>query len=228
MTTHPDLPDGSSAGLHDLSRWIGTWLFWPMFRLHRHAMERVPAEGPVVLVANHSAFIDGPLLFGLIGRRSVFLIKQELFSGVMGWYLPRIGQLSVRRGEPDRAPLIAAQRVLRGGGLVGVFPEGTRGSGDATSARNGAAWLARSTGAVVLPVACRGTHRPDGSGWRFRPRVDLLVGHPFMVNDQRGRAGLAAATEQIRFTLADLVAELDRLRDGVGPGAPGRLDEQHR
>lgn len=219
----PDLPVGSSPVLHDVARWIGTWLFKPVFRLHWHGARRVPAQGPVVLVANHSAFVDGPLLFGMFHRRAVFLVKQEMFRGVAGWALPRIGQLPVRRGEPDRAPLLAAQRVLRGGGLVAVFPEGTRGVGDAASAQNGAAWLARSTNALVVPVVCRGTRRPEGSGRRFRPRVDILVGEPFAVSETRGRAGLAAATEQIRSALADLVRELDGLRGGIddqaGPGA---------
>jgi 1-acyl-sn-glycerol-3-phosphate acyltransferase len=219
----PDLPVGSSPVLHDVARWVGTWVFRPVFRLRWHGARRVPAQGPVVLVANHSAFVDGPLLFGMFDRRAVFLVKQEMFRGVAGWVLPRIGQLAVRRGEPDRAPLLAAQRVLRGGGLVAVFPEGTRGVGDAASAQNGAAWLARSTNALVVPVVCRGTRRPEGTGRRFRPRVDILVGEPLAVSDVRGRAGLAAATEQIRLALADLVRELDGLRGGIddqaGPGA---------
>ncbi|WP_445183662.1 lysophospholipid acyltransferase family protein [Pseudonocardia sp. Cha107L01] len=214
-----DLPVGSWPPLHDLARWVGTWLFKPVYRLRWHGAQQVPAQGPVVLVANHSAFVDGPLLFGMFGRRTVFLVKQEMFRGPAGWALPRIGQLAVRRGEPDRAPLLAAQRVLRGGGLVAVFPEGTRGVGDAAAAQNGAAWLARSTSALVVPVVCRGTRRPAGSGRRFRPRVDILMGEPFAVSEERGRAGLAVATEQIRSALAGLVRELDVLRGEIGDRA---------
>lgn len=220
----PDLPPGAWAPLHDLAGWLGSWLFRPVFRLNLHDIGRVPETGPVVLVANHSAFVDGPLLFGLIRRRAVFLVKREMFAGPLGWWLVRIGQLAIRRDAPDRAPLLAAQTVLRGGGLVAVFPEGTRGEGDAASARNGAAWLARTTGAVVLPVVCRGTRRPAGSGRRFRPRVDILVGEPFEVNGERGRAGLAAATEQVRVALSDLVIELDGLRGGTGATGPEARD----
>jgi 1-acyl-sn-glycerol-3-phosphate acyltransferase len=187
-----------------------------MFRLRLHRLANVPPTGPVVLVANHSAFVDGPLLFGMFHRRTVFLIKREMFRGAVGWALRRIGQLGIRRGEPDRAPMLTAQRVLRGGGLIAVFPEGTRGTGEAESARNGAAWLARSTGAVVVPVVCRGTRRPEGLGRRFRPRVDVLVGEPFAVSGERGRAGLATATEQVRVALVALIAELDELRGSAG------------
>lgn len=207
-----DLPPGSWPWLHDLARWIGTWLFAPLFRLRVHHRERIPAVGPVVLVANHSAFVDGPLLFGLLRRRTVFLVKQEMFGGPRGWALERIGQLAVRRGEPDRRPLLAAVAVLRAGGLVAVFPEGTRGSGEVAAAQHGAAWLARSSGAVVLPVVCRGTRRPDGAGRRWRPRVDVLVGEPLGIPGEAGRTGLTVATEAVRAALAGLVRELDDVR----------------
>ncbi|WP_338051672.1 lysophospholipid acyltransferase family protein [Pseudonocardia acidicola] len=207
-----DLPPGASPRLHDVARWIGTWCFRPVLRVRVHHRERIPATGPVVLVANHSALVDGPLLYGLLGRRAVFLVKQEMFTGPLGWLLPRIGQLAVRRGEPDRRPLTAALAVLRGGGLVGVFPEGTRGSGDVAAAQQGAAWLARASGAAVLPIVCRGTRRPDGAGRRFRPQVDVWVGEPLAPPAGKGRAELAAATETIRAALAGLVMELDDVR----------------
>ena len=198
--------------MHDLARWIGTWVFQPVYRLRVHHRDRVPAEGPVVVVANHSAFVDGPLIFGLLGRRVVFLVKQEMFHGPVGWALPRIGQLAVRRGTADRRPLTQALAVLRGGGLVAVFPEGTRTDGEVAAAQHGAAWLARTSGAVLLPVVCRGTRRPVGARRRFRPRVDVLVGEPLTLMAGSGRAGLAAATETIRAVLVRMVADLDELR----------------
>jgi 1-acyl-sn-glycerol-3-phosphate acyltransferase len=96
--------------------------------------------------------------------------------------------------------------------MLGVFPEGTRGSGDVSHAEQGAAWLVRSTGAVVLPIATRGTLRPSGSGRRLRPKLDVLVGEPFPLTVARGRSGLGEATEEIRRRLADLVHELDEQR----------------
>jgi 1-acyl-sn-glycerol-3-phosphate acyltransferase len=208
----PELPPGAWPWMHDLGRWLGSWMFLPFYRLHVHHGERIPARGPVVVVANHSAFVDGPLLFGLLGRRAVFWVKQEMFTGVAGWGLRRIGQLPVRRGAADRRPLTAAIAVLRGGGLVGVFPEGTRGRGDVAAAEHGAAWLARTSGAAVLPVVARGTRRPDGSGRRWRPRVDIVVGEPLTIPAGGGRAGLAAATETVRAELATMVRELDDIR----------------
>lgn len=208
------LPDDGWPWLTDFGRWIARVPFASAFRVRVSGRDRFPRRGPVVVVANHSSMVDGPILFGVVPRRVVFLIKQEMFRGVAGWGLRRIGQLAVRRGEPDRAPLLAAQKVLREGGVVGVFPEGTRGAGDVAQAQQGAAWLARTTGAVVVPVATRGTLRPPGTGRRFRPVVDVLVGEPFELPSDKGRQALDKATEQVRDRLATLVAELDSRRSG--------------
>lgn len=203
------LPPGAVPWVHDLARWVARWLHRPAYRIRVHHRSRVPLAGPVVLVANHSSFIEPQLLFGLARRRVVFFVKSELSRGPVGHVFRWLGQIMVRRGSADREPLMAAVSVLRAGGLIGIFPEGTRGSGDVAHAEQGAAWLVRMTGAVVLPVATRGTYRRRG----FRPKLDILVGEPFGLKVQPGRTGLAAATEEIRKHLADLVRELDELRD---------------
>jgi 1-acyl-sn-glycerol-3-phosphate acyltransferase len=207
-----DLPPGAWPWLHDRGRWLASWLFRPFYRVHVHHGERIPPRGAVVVVANHSAMVDGPLLFGLFGRRAVFWVKQEMFTGPVGWGLVRLGQLPVRRGAADRRPLTAAVAVLRSEGMIGVFPEGTRGAGEVTAAEHGAAWLARTSGARVLPVVIRGTRRPEGSGRRWRPRVDIVVGESLTVPAGGGRAGLAVATETVRAELARMVRELDEVR----------------
>lgn len=208
-----DRPDGTWLWLQSFTHWIGTWCFFVGYRLRVRGREHIPRSGPLVVVANHAAMVDGPLLYGLLGRRSTFLIKQEMFHGPLGWLLPRLGQIAVRRGSGDRAPLHTALGVLRGGGAVVVFPEGTRGEGDVTNAHHGATWLARAGAATLLPVAIRGTRRPAGWGRRrFRPRVDVLVGEPFSAPVGKGRAALAAATDDMRARLAALVTELDDMR----------------
>lgn len=216
MTGAAGLAPGAIPWLHELGRVIARYLYRPAYRIRVTGADRVPRTGPVVLVANHSTMIEPQIIFGMLPRRSVFLVKDEMFTGAAGWGLRRIGQVPVQRGAPDRAALATVTRVLRDGGLVGVFPEGTRGAGDVASAQQGAAWLVRQTrqaGTVVLPVAVRGTLRPPGAKRRLRPTVDVLVGEPFTVDVRTGRAALADATERIRGTLAELVGELDRQRE---------------
>lgn len=206
------LPEGARPRVHDFGRWLASWLHRPAFRVRVHGRERIPRTGPVVLVANHSSLIEPQVIFGVLPRRSVFLVKAELSKGVLKAPLRWLGQLTIHRGAAERGPLLAAVAILRGGGLVGVFPEGTRGSGDVARAEQGAAWLVRVTGATVLPVATRGTFRPPGARRRFRPKLDVLIGAPFALSVQRGRTGLTVATEEIRGRLADLVSELDEQR----------------
>ncbi|HEX3790225.1 MAG TPA: lysophospholipid acyltransferase family protein [Pseudonocardiaceae bacterium] len=206
------LPADTWRWLHAFARFLGSWIFVPPFRLQVHGRERIPRTGPTLLVVNHSSMLDGPIVFGLVRRPVVFLVKQEMFRGVLGVILARIGQLALRRNSAHREPLLAAIRILKAGGMVGVFPEGARGTGDVAEAENGAAWLARAANAVVLPVACRGTRKVAGVR-QFRRKIDVLIGKPIKLSSQRGRAGLQVATEQLRVALADLVHELDLLRN---------------
>ncbi len=175
--------------------------------LRGHHADRVPA-GPVVLVANHSGFLDGPLVFSLAPRGVSFLVKQQMFSGPLGWVLRRVGQIPIDRSRGDRAALGVARAVLDRGGIVGVFPEGTRGRGDVAQVNQGAAWLALQAGALVVPVAVLGTRRAGastGSLPRLRTRVVVEFGEPFDLAPDPGLPGrerLRAATDRLRDRLA--------------------------
>jgi 1-acyl-sn-glycerol-3-phosphate acyltransferase len=185
-----------------------------------HGVERVPRTGPLVVIANHSSMIEPQLIFGMLPRRSAFLVKDSLFRGAFGNFLLRLGQIPVKRGEVDRKPMLTAVEVLRRGGAVGIFPEGTRGAGDVGHAQRGAAWLARSASALVVPIATRGTLRPADGKRRFRPRVDILVGEAFAPEIGRGKTGLEEGTELLRSKLAALVKTLDEWREQHGIQAP--------
>lgn len=195
----------------DRGRRIGITLSLLMYRQRVTGIARVPSSGPLVVVANHSNFFDGPVLFGALPRRVSFLIKAEAVTGPMGWLLRNVGQYAIHRDVPDRKPLLAALSQLKAGGAIGIFPEGTRGAGDVQNISSGAGWLAARAGAVVLPVAVRGTARPEGKGRRFRPPVRVLIGDPFPIPAGAGRKAVDSATDLIRDRLSELVHELDDL-----------------
>ena len=203
-------PGASGPKGMDRGRRIGIMLGLVMYRMRVTGMENLPATGPVVVVANHQNFMDGAMLFGCLTRRVSFLVKAEAVKGPLGWLLVNVGQHAVVRGVPDREPLLRALSQLKAGGAIGIFPEGTRGAGNVEAVFPGAGWLAARSGAVVVPVAIRGTNRPAGrKRRRFRPPVTVLVGEPFSVEKGGGRTAVAAATEAIRVHLAALVATLD-------------------
>jgi 1-acyl-sn-glycerol-3-phosphate acyltransferase len=200
----------SSPKAMDRGRRIGIVVNTTLFRVRLRRVERVPATGPVVVVANHQHLLDGAVLFGCLPRRVSFLVKAEAVKGALGWLLTAVGQYAIVRGTPDREPLLHALAQLKAGGAIGIFPEGTRGAGNVDTVFAGAGWLAARAGAPVVPIAIRGTVRPSGvRRRRFRPAVTALVGPPFAVPAGGGRQAVSEATELIRINLAALVRELD-------------------
>jgi 1-acyl-sn-glycerol-3-phosphate acyltransferase len=209
--TDPVPPTAQAYGV-DNGRRIGIVLGKLVYRMKLVGTARIPPTGPVLFVINHSAALDGPVLFGVLPRRVSFLVKAEMFTGPLGWLLTAVGQYGLHREIPDRAPLLNALAQLKAGGTIGIFPEGTRGHGAVDSVFNGAGWLACRSGASIVPVAMRGTLRPVGGSRRFRPRVDVLIGESFTVPAGAGRKAVAAATELIHEKLKTLVDELDQRR----------------
>src|SRR5262245_15364231 len=98
MPAQPPLPDGAFPWLHHFALWLGKFIYRPVYRVKIVGRERIPRSGPVVLVANHSSFVEPQMIFGMQRRRAVFLVKSEMTRGFLGVLLHRLGQLSIRRG----------------------------------------------------------------------------------------------------------------------------------
>ena len=179
-------------------------------RLDVAGAHRVPSSGPVVLAANHAAFLDGILLFGVAPRPVSFVVKSEAFVPVLTQLvLVPAGQLPVVRGRVDPAPVRTSLRVLDAGGVIGMFPEGTRGDGSVRTTKPGAGYLAVKTGAVVVPVACHGTSAVLHRRTLRRPAVRVVFGEPFAVERRTGRLNRRVwleAADRIQTALAGLVA----------------------
>jgi 1-acyl-sn-glycerol-3-phosphate acyltransferase len=189
------------------SRPFGQVLFRSVFRVRVVGAEHVPLSGPVLLAGNHTGFLDGPLAYAMSPRSATFLAKSELFIGPLARALGWLGQIPVHRGRPDRTALRSGLAVLRGGGALGVFPEGTRGSGGFDSTTDGLAYLALRSGAPVVPIAVTGTGAalPRGSTVpKLRAPVRIAFGQPVTVDpsgDPRARRTVRDAAEQLRLAL---------------------------
>jgi 1-acyl-sn-glycerol-3-phosphate acyltransferase len=198
-----------TTGSH-VSRRLAGMLGRGLMQLSVTGREYLPAGGALMAV-NHASYLDGPLVFGVLPRPGTFFVKAEAFTGVVGWFLPRIGQIPVRRDVPEREPLLTALATLREGGLVGIFPEGTRGGGDVRRVRAGVAYLALRSGCPVVPVACLGTERVLARGRtlpRLRQPVTVAFGRPVAVAEPgtpATRQHITAAAEHVRLLLADHV-----------------------
>ncbi|HSU02511.1 MAG TPA: lysophospholipid acyltransferase family protein [Nocardioides sp.] len=166
--TSPDLPASSTEHPRTLAlraaRPVAARLMGRRWRITVHQPDHVPASGGVVLAANHVGIVDGPLLATYAPRPVHALTKSEMFDGRLGGFLRATGQIPLDRFAPDPGAIRTSLRVVRDGGVVGIFPEGTRSSGELDRFHHGAAYLALVTGAPVVPVTLIGTRAPvDGS-----------------------------------------------------------------
>jgi 1-acyl-sn-glycerol-3-phosphate acyltransferase len=182
-----------------------------VLKTRAYGLEHVPSEGPLIFAGNHASWLDGPLVVLECPRIVRCLTKVELFGGKLGDFLLRVGQIPIDRGRPDRTALHASLTELQSGGAIGMFPEGTRGSGELEAVHDGVAWLAVRSGAKVLPVACIGTAAalPKGAKFPKRVPVSVVFGKPFeitMPENPRSRTALKAVSEDIRVRLVEHLA----------------------
>jgi 1-acyl-sn-glycerol-3-phosphate acyltransferase len=197
--------------------------------------EKLPQDGPVLLVTNHVSHVD-PFLVGKLvidaGRRPRFLAKDTIFAvPVVGAAMRAMGHIPVRRGTIDaREALAAAVTALRGGGLIVLHPEGTvtrDPEGWPMAAKTGAArlWLLAPE-VPVIPVAQWGVQEQIDL---YRKRVRLLprprhvvaVGDPIDLSAYVGRradaATLREVTDVIMRRLRADVADLRGVAEPTGP-----------
>ena len=182
-----------------------------IMRVRSEGQALVPASGPLILAGNHASWLDGPLVVAECPRPVRCLTKVELYKGALGWFLSKIGQIPIDRGRPDRTALHASLEELQNGGAIGMFPEGTRGTGELDAVHDGVAWLAVRSGAQVLPVACLGTAvaLPKGAKFPKRTPVTVVFGEPFtitMPDNPRSRTALKGVSEEIRLHLVEHLA----------------------
>jgi 1-acyl-sn-glycerol-3-phosphate acyltransferase len=155
------------------------------FRLHIEGAEHIPAEGAAIVAPNHKSFWDSFFVAAATKRPVRYMGKSELFKGLHGRLLVRLGAFPVRRGESDAEALETARVILGQGGLLALFPEGTRVRDPATlgSPRRGAARLALETGAPLVPAAITGTDRLFLGPVPKPKRVQIAFGEAIPVHE---------------------------------------------
>jgi 1-acyl-sn-glycerol-3-phosphate acyltransferase len=194
------------------SRPVGWVLNHLVYRTSITGRDNVPSGGPVIFAGNHISFLDGPVMFGASPRPMHILVKQEMFKGFLGRVLRASGQVPVDRSG-DRAALLLSKHVLDAGRCVGILPEGSRGSGQATDINNGVAWLALNSGAPVVPVAILGTRTgSEHLDTVPRPgrRFHISFGNALTISrnpGETGRASMDRAGMEIRAALAGHVQD---------------------
>jgi 1-acyl-sn-glycerol-3-phosphate acyltransferase len=211
-------------------------IFYLLWRIKVEGREHVPRTGPVILAPNHVTFLDSMFLPLVLRRRVTFVAKAEYFdSWRTAWFFRAAGQIPMRRegGSASERALAAAGDVLRGGKVLGIYPEGTRSpDGRLYRGHTGVARLALGCDAPMVPVALVGTadvQHPGSNLPRPFKKVTVRFGAPLDL----ARFGpetaasdpltLRVVTDELMFEIRNLSGQdyVDRYakRHGVVGGA---------
>lgn len=216
----------ATAGSH---AWVGRALSAPLRRAWLDVTQvdrkNVPVDGPVILAANHLAFIDSLLVMYSLDRPVAFLGKSEYLDHPVARRLfPMTGMLPLdRSGRAARVTLSRVHEILTAGGVVGVHPEGTRSRDGLLNPGNpGVAQMALRANAPIVPVALVGTDaaQPVGSFVpKFRSTIEIRYGAPIGLGEWAHRRRTRIAREELTEEVMSAIAALSgqSRRDGEVP-----------
>jgi len=204
--------------------WVGSALSSPLRKawldVDHVGLENVPPQGPVVLAANHLAFIDSLLVMYSLDRPVAFLGKAEYLDHPVARRLfPITGMLPLdRTGRRSRVTLDRVHEILAADGVVGVHPEGTRSrDGVLNPGHRGVAQMALRAGAPVVPVALIGTGEAQPVGQlipNFRSKIEIRYGAPIgmgrWASNRRSSVARRELTEEIMESIAALSGQTRR------------------
>jgi 1-acyl-sn-glycerol-3-phosphate acyltransferase len=189
--------------------WNALW-----YGVHRIGPCTVPAEGPVILTANHGSTADPMMLYATCHTRLMgFMIARE-YAGlpILRHFINMVHCIPVNRDGRDTAATKAAIRQLRGGGMLGIFIEGRIAPpGTNPPPKDGVALLALQTGATVVPAYISGLiyHHNAVRSFFTRHRAKVRYGPPVDLSDIQGKGRDAAreATARIWSAIQQLKAD---------------------
>ncbi len=182
-------------------------LLWPTKLIGLENAEAVAGRN-AIFTCNHYSKVDTFLpCFAIFKREAHILAKAELFENAFGgWFLHKMGAIPVRRGQADIDSVKCVLKVLKDGGQLMIFPEGTRnkeGTQDMAEFKSGTARFAIKTKSPVVPMLY---YAPP----KLFKRNYLYIGKPFELDEfygDRSHDAMERATDIVRQKM-DEVREL--------------------
>ncbi len=192
--------------IYEALRALAIAVFALVARVRLRGHYNVPRQGPYIIVANHLAWTDIPLIPAYLPGKVVYMAKEELFFGRFGWLVRLLGAFPVKRGEGDRQALRAADEQLKQGKVLIIFPEGTRSkTRTLAKAHSGMGMIALRSGAPVVPVAIWGS---ENVLKKFGARVTISYGEPIALKPKGAkvtREDIDEATEKVMRNIAAML-----------------------
>lgn len=196
-----------NSALYDLAKYSFWAIFGSVWRMRVHGGQNVPKTGPVIVACNHISYLDPPVLGTASPRRLSYMAKEQLFGiPVLGKLIAAVGAYPVDREGSATAAVKRSVEVLRRGGAIGIFPEGTRNLTGANQARGGVALLASLAKAPVVPACLVGT----GEAKRFK-QIHVIFGAPMSLP-----AGRKASREEMANFTDEVMRAIRSLPESIG------------
>lgn len=153
-----------------------------LFRLEVKGRDNIPKRGGVILAANHTSFLD-PVVASIASPRQVyFLAREELFQlGFFSWIIKNLNALPISRERMQISIARQSLGILRKGGALLLFPEGTRSPVDTIAeGKRGVGLIAAKTNVPVIPVFIKGSGHalPRNRKWITSHKVWVTFGKP--------------------------------------------------
>ena len=181
-----------------------------VWKIEFYGLENVPANGGLIIAANHQTYID-PFWLSLPIKRPIrYLAWSAAFRWpVIGTCLTLLGAWPLALDGSDPAAIRSSFQWLRNGGAIVIFPEGARGeaTGSLERFKAGAVRLALEAQVPILPVTIKGGNRIWPKGWRFpRPGKVVIIYHPLYHPEQCANEETRACARRESERLAQVIA----------------------
>jgi 1-acyl-sn-glycerol-3-phosphate acyltransferase len=182
-------------------------------------LEKFPLKGPVIVVGNHTGAMEVVLMTIYAPRMIEYMGASDLpFKGFVALFVYPYGFIPVNRGNVSRASMKAAIKVLKQGGVIGIFPEGGLWEPNIRQAQTGVAWLSYHANAPILPIGFGTMLGAINDLFSFkRPTLKMNVGDlipPIQIHPGKPRKiQFQEASEKIVDAIYDLVPKDEKTLD---------------
>ena len=164
--------------LYNIARALSWFYLRVICGMKTEGRENLPKDGAALICANHIHLLDPAALGINLNRYVSYLAKKEIFEKRFSrWLFTGLHAIPVERDGTDTAAVMKALRILKKGGLLGIFPEGTRERGRGMlEFKPGAAFISIVSKAPVIPAYIEGRYMPFG-------KLRVVFGSPIMPPD---------------------------------------------
>ena len=183
--------------LYKICKLIYTVLLKVLFRPTAIGTENIPEDGAIIFAGNHRHAFDPVVVMTHTKRIVHYMAKESLFKGLHGILFKHLGLIKVYRTKNNPEAIQSAVELLKQGGTLGIFPEGTRNKTEEPllKFKHGAAKIAKETNSKIVPFAIKGEYKV------FRKKLIIEFGKPIDVSDME----VEVATDYIRNEVLNLL-----------------------